>query len=323
MRVDLDLRNLDAVEFVSLIRPFYSVGLQLNYAFHWAPGRLPGEWRRQILRTVDRGLRPMLAPLRYFLPSELLGGPRSLSGIAGRISDSRDSGGDWIPPFLETGWPALPEVLRPVQRRPREFLATALTAAEQASTVTRRIWPLTRPLLDREERRIASSVTSTAKRHLLASLLAQGRLVGDRLISAAGSPAEEAVLLPLDRKVNLVPVLAGPSGGGIGVNDSFTRVDQIVYPLPGLDRVIDGRPIEAEPDPLDLLLGPLRSQILRSLDQPLTVSQLGQATAGPLSKITYHCDQLEAVGLVHRERSGNRVWVWRTVRGDQLLQLMI
>ncbi len=100
-----------------------------------------------------------------------------------------------------------------------------LTAAEQASLVTRRIWPSVRPLLDREERRVCTSAPATAKRQLLATLHPHSRIVGDRLLSAVGSATEDAVLLPLSRRVELVPILSGTAGGGFGVDDAFSCVD--------------------------------------------------------------------------------------------------
>lgn len=127
---------------------------------------------------------------------------------------------------------------------------------------------------------------------------------------------------PLADRVELVPILGGPASGMISTSVTFDRVTQIAYPLPGLNRLIDGRPIEPAPEPLDLLLGAVRASLLRTLDQPHTKSQLASVLDGPLSKITYHCDHLEAVGFIRRERSGNRVWVSRTGRGDQLLDVM-
>jgi hypothetical protein len=323
MRIDLDLRSLDGVKFVLARRPYHSVGLQLTYAFHWAPGRLPTDWRRRIHRSVDRRLRPSLAPLRYFLPQELTDSGREEGNLGTRIAQARDSSGEWMPEWIESSFgPRMPDQLRPVQDRPRAFLASVLMAADQASALTRSLWPTVGPLLDREERRVAHAISATAKRQLLASLHPTARLAGDRLVSQSVNPGEQVQLMPLNRKVELIPILAGSTGGGFGVGPDMSGIEQIIYPLPGLDRVIAGQPIEAEPDLLGLLLGPIRSQLLRALDQPLTVSQLAQLVGGPLSKITYHCDHLEAAGLIRRERSPRRVQVWRTVRGDQLIHVM-
>lgn len=37
---------------------------------------------------------------------------------------------------------------------------------------------------------------------------------------------------------------------------------------------------------------------------------------------TYHCKQLESARLIVRERRGQSVWIWRTARGHELIDLM-
>jgi DNA-binding MarR family transcriptional regulator len=37
---------------------------------------------------------------------------------------------------------------------------------------------------------------------------------------------------------------------------------------------------------------------------------------------TYHCDRLEAAGLILRERHGQSVWVSRSARGAELVDLL-
>jgi len=37
---------------------------------------------------------------------------------------------------------------------------------------------------------------------------------------------------------------------------------------------------------------------------------------------SYHCGQLEAAGLIVRERRGQSVWVSRTARGHELVDLL-
>ena len=37
--------------------------------------------------------------------------------------------------------------------------------------------------------------------------------------------------------------------------------------------------------------------------------------------VTYHCTQLESAGLIVRERRGPSVWINRTDRGQELLEV--
>lgn len=46
------------------------------------------------------------------------------------------------------------------------------------------------------------------------------------------------------------------------------------------------------------------------------------AMAGTVpSAITYHCDRLEAAGLIRRERRGREVWILRTRRGHEIIDI--
>lgn len=73
---------------------------------------------------------------------------------------------------------------------------------------------------------------------------------------------------------------------------------------------------------LALILGPLRAATLRALDCPLTVGQLAAAVECPPTTATYHVNQLATAGMIIRERNGTSIWVSRTDRGDQLIDLL-
>jgi DNA-binding transcriptional ArsR family regulator len=73
---------------------------------------------------------------------------------------------------------------------------------------------------------------------------------------------------------------------------------------------------------LALVLGPLRAAALRALRQPLTVGELAAAVQCAPTTATYHLHQLAAAGLVTREQRGSSVLVSRTVRGDELVDLL-
>nr|WP_237535443.1 winged helix-turn-helix domain-containing protein [Streptomyces sp. SID3343] len=102
----------------------------------------------------------------------------------------------------------------------------------------------------------------------------------------------------------------------------------IAYAVPGLGRITGhrGHPgrsdRKAGPDGLSVVLGPVRAEILRSLPGTPTVSELAHHLQVGVSTVTYHCGQLEAAGLLCRERHGRRVRVLPTDRGSALTQLL-
>jgi len=73
---------------------------------------------------------------------------------------------------------------------------------------------------------------------------------------------------------------------------------------------------------LATILGPLRAAILQVLRQPLTVGDLATAVHCAPTTATYHLHQLAAADLITREKSGSSVWVSRTARGDELVNLL-
>jgi DNA-binding MarR family transcriptional regulator len=74
--------------------------------------------------------------------------------------------------------------------------------------------------------------------------------------------------------------------------------------------------------PLATILGPVRAAMLRALRQPLTVSDLAAAVHCAPSTATHHLHQLAAADLISREKSGPTVWVSRTARGDELVDVL-
>jgi DNA-binding transcriptional ArsR family regulator len=75
-------------------------------------------------------------------------------------------------------------------------------------------------------------------------------------------------------------------------------------------------------DALDLLLGPMRAKVLAALTRPLTMGELASLTGLVPSAVTYHCERLNACGLVERERRGREVRVSRTRRAERLAELL-
>jgi DNA-binding MarR family transcriptional regulator len=74
-------------------------------------------------------------------------------------------------------------------------------------------------------------------------------------------------------------------------------------------------------DPLALVLGPLRARTLRATGRPITAGRLATRLQCAPNTVTYHCTQLESAGLIIRERRGPSVWIMRTGRGQELLEV--
>ena len=81
------------------------------------------------------------------------------------------------------------------------------------------------------------------------------------------------------------------------------------------------KPVAPSVDELSALVGPVRADLLCALDQPMTMSMLATDMKIAPSGLTYHCDRLRAGRLITRERRGREVWIARTHRADELLEL--
>ncbi|GAB3144749.1 hypothetical protein [Microbispora hainanensis] len=53
----------------------------------------------------------------------------------------------------------------------------------------------------------------------------------------------------------------------------------------------------------------------------MTTGQLATLAGTVPSAIAYHCDRLEAAGVIRRERGGREVWILRTPRGHEIIGL--
>jgi DNA-binding MarR family transcriptional regulator len=69
------------------------------------------------------------------------------------------------------------------------------------------------------------------------------------------------------------------------------------------------------------VLGAARARILLNLDRS-SAGALARRTGCSPATVTYHCNVLEAAGLLRRERRGKQVLVSRTPRGRELVALL-
>jgi DNA-binding transcriptional ArsR family regulator len=118
------------------------------------------------------------------------------------------------------------------------------------------------------------------------------------------------------RRLVLVPMIAGRNA--LLFSFDLDDVCFIGYPIPhpraGAQDTADGA--------LATILGPVRAAILQVLRQAQTVGDLAMAVHCAPTTATYHLHQLAAAGLITRQKSGSSVWVSRTARGDELVDLL-
>jgi DNA-binding transcriptional ArsR family regulator len=121
----------------------------------------------------------------------------------------------------------------------------------------------------------------------------------------------------------LVPTVTGGAGRLVGFD--LPDVVYLAYPVPGqagLGERSVATPANAGADPLGQVLGHARARLLRATTGPVSMGRLAAGLECSPRMITYHCGQLEAAGLVVRERRGQSVWVSRTARGHDLVDLL-
>ncbi len=212
----------------------------------------------------------------------------------------------------------LPPHWRAAADQPRRWLSSMADASLDTWAVAGPRWRAAGPLLDREIRRVGTAAVRGGMTALLNSLH-PAVSYHDGMFSFA-SRGDLSFRLgpfgPAGRPLALVPMIAGADALWF----SFDRPDvcYLAYPL---SRPGASAPASRE-SALAVILGPVRAALLQALRQPLTVTDLAAAVPCAPTTATYHLHQLAAAGLISREKSGPSVWVSRTVRGDELVDLL-
>jgi DNA-binding transcriptional ArsR family regulator len=119
--------------------------------------------------------------------------------------------------------------------------------------------------------------------------------------------------------LTIAPVLGGP-GCSLLMFPEEGLLSQVLYPLPGVLRMLDGD-VQAPASALEALLGSQRAAILRMLDRPCPAGDVARRLTMTPGGVTHHLKALEASGLIVRERDARNVLVHRTARGTLLLGL--
>jgi hypothetical protein len=214
---------------------------------------------------------------------------------------------------LESFWGEdMPTTWRRAHERPSEWANSMRVACRDAWQVTRPRWEAADAALDREARRIGLAVVAGGLDAVLNSIHPRLRFANGTLSLVHNF---EQVFSRAGRRLVLVPMLASPER--IIVNFELPDLVYIAYPLRR-----KAPQTQQQSDALELVLGPVRASALRVLTHPMTMTELARRLHCAPSTATYHCNSLEASGLLVRDRQGSVIWTMRTARAEHLIDLL-
>jgi len=220
--------------------------------------------------------------------------------------------------LLAAGGGDCPPHWRAAAEQPRRWLNSMADASLDIWAVVEPRWRTAGPLLDREIRRIGTAAVRGGMVALLNSLH-PGLRYQDGTFSYA-PPCNQFARHSLGpvgpRHLVLVPMIAGRNA--LLFSFDLDDVCYIGYPVPHSRAGAHERADNA----LATILGPVRAAILQVLRQALTVGDLAMAVHCAPTTATYHLHQLAKADLIAREKSGSSVWISRTARGDELVDLL-
>lgn len=211
---------------------------------------------------------------------------------------------------------AMPGTWQSVLNRPGRWISAYAGVMRAAWSVLRPVWRRAQPLLEREIVRVGTATVRGVLNAVMSDLSPRWRYVDGRLLIPDESPER----FDLDsRRLVLVPTVSG-TGASIFNPDSAGML-WLGYPVPGLPTLWRDSASLAD-DPLSIILGAIRAQLLRTAGSMRSMSALAESLHCVPSVITYHCTQLVDAGLLYRERRGRQIHVRRTERGTALLDVI-
>jgi len=247
--------------------------------------------------------------------------PLADTSVADQAVRLRDMPADALTGELQAvyGGHRLPLPWRAAADQPRRWLSSMADASLDIWAMAEPLWRTAGSLLDREIRRIGIAAVRGGMEALLNSLH-PGVTYHDGTFVFAPPCDPGNTLGPLGpvgpRRLALLPMIAGRDA--LLFSFDLPDVCYVAYPV---RQPRPGAPAAAD-SPLAMILGPVRAATLQALRQPLTVSDLAATVHCAPTTATYHLHQLAAAGLITREKSGPSVWVSRTTRGDELVDLL-
>jgi hypothetical protein len=323
-RYRLRLGDVDAINVELVKDPHLSLVLLLTArSSSSAVGRTAHAARAAVRRSGRSALPPVLSCAQRAFPDTAATPipPVVDVSVDEQVRRLRDLPGDTVVDDLtRTFGPNLPAVWRPPAELPRRWLnAYACATADAWSAVSPR-WHHAQPLFDLEARRVGAAVVRGCTDVLLNALHPRIRYENGEI----WVPSTRELTVGLDgRRLALLPTIAGGAGRLVGFD--LPDVVYLAYPVPGQASLGERRsvsPIPPGADSLDQVLGSARGHLLRAAGGPITMGKLAAEVGCSPRMTTYHCTQLEAAGLIVRERRGQSVWVSRTTRGHELVDLL-
>ncbi|HEY7275940.1 MAG TPA: winged helix-turn-helix domain-containing protein [Trebonia sp.] len=285
----------------------------------------PLAWRRRLLAMLSplsaAALRPVTVP-RYSVIPDCMSplNPACEIAVGDQVERLHAISSDEVLADIHTVFgPAPPPQWHDALRRPRAWLEAYARAMGEAWRAIEPLWTQAHSLLEHETERVGAAVMRGGLDLILDGLHPASRFSDSVLRIRDPEPGRftlggrPLVLVPmLSGKQALICNLERPDGVWIG------------YPLPRLGELFTPSDSPQTPgdDVLESVIGPVRARILRATDRPHTMSDLARAAHVVPGAVTYHCERLAAAGLVRRDRRGRQIWVVRTTRGSDLIQLL-
>jgi DNA-binding transcriptional ArsR family regulator len=245
--------------------------------------------------------------------------PTADASVADHAARLRDLPAATLAAELLAGGISWPPHWRVAAQQPRRWLNSMADASLDIWAVAEPRWRAAGPLLDREIRRVGTAAVRGGMTALLNNLH-PGLSYRDGMFSYA-PPCDRAELRshgPVGpRRLVLVPMIAGRNAMLFSFEDD-DDLCWVGYPVPQPRRGARDTADSA----LATILGPVRAAILQVLRQPLTVGDVAVAVHCAPTTATYHLHQLAKADLITREKSGSSVWISRTARGGELVDLL-
>ncbi len=197
---------------------------------------------------------------------------------------------------------------------PLRWTAGYAAALRRAWVPVRPLWARAAGLLEGEVSRVGTALARGSFAVLVDDLYPKGYVHDDRwFIACRDQP------VAIDVGMVVTPILGGRDATFLSLHGG--TVSCLAYPLPRARRLLNGDTRGHSDDQLIALLGEPRAEILRRLDRAAIAGSLATSMLFVPSAISHHVLALERAGLARREQRGRNVFVHRTARGTELLNL--
>ena len=331
IRIHLDDATLARTRIA--ISPFHELvsGLQL---LHRHPGPVPWpytDWAsraREVLRTTA-ATRPLRLYGQLYGTNQARRTPDLFNPIPGsafpglpeQLTALRGTPAELVREQFGTHFPdGLPEYLRPyLDERDEAFGRLAEGLAVFWELAVAPYWPGMRRALEEEVLVRARSLAADGPAALLADLRGNASWEPP-VLTLVRQRRHESRLDAVNQRLLLVPLIL--AGNRLTVSTDHPEIVMLSYQARG-EGVLAPEPEPApEQDRLASLIGPGRAKVLRALRAPATTTGLAAALGLAPSTVSEQLTALQAAGVVHRRRSGRRVFYGLEPAGTALLSLL-